>query len=123
MFWILVGIGALVGGGNTFSSRGDSAGIAELRSHLPQDLRARVEKVREEMENRHDTLLHLTLSARTRWTDSLVREVLKRRSLALDTLAPTERERIEERMQEMEFPSGTRSRPARPRDPGMGLRQ
>ena len=123
MYWMLVGIGALVAGGNHASARGDSAGIAELRSQLPQDLRARVEKVREDTRNRHDTLVHLTPSERNRWTDSLVREVLKRRSQALDTLAPTERERIEERMRDMEFPSGSRTRQTHPRDPGMGLRQ
>jgi hypothetical protein len=75
------------------------------------------------MMNRHDTLVHLTPSKRNRWTDSLVREVLKRRSQALDTLAPTERQRIEERMKELEPPSGTHCPSARPHDPGMGLRQ
>jgi hypothetical protein len=123
MFWMLLGVGTLVCGGNTASIRGDSAALADLRNHLPRDLRERVEKVRELARNRHDTLAHLSPSGRIRWTDSLEREVLKRRTQALDTLAPAERRRIEDRMHDIELQSGTRPRPPRLRDPGLGLPQ
>jgi len=122
MFWMLVGCGALVAGAANRADHADSAGIAELRNHLPPDLRDRVERIREATQNRHDTLVHLTPSERSRWADSLVREILVRRAQALDTLAPAERLKMEERMQDLELQSGTRSRPSRLRDPGMGPR-
>lgn len=123
MIWMLLGMGAILPGGGSTASSKDSAGLAELRSHLPEDLRLRVEKARKSQKMRHDTLAQLTPAERNQWLDSLRREALTRRATMLDNLSPEDRSRMEMSLHEMERQVEQKPRGAQLRDPNQGYRQ
>ena len=102
MLWWTIGAIACMGapGGSTVVR--DSAGRPDLRSHLPAELRAKVEKVRQDRKVRQDTLAKMTPGERSQWLDSLRREAVSRRSQVLQSLSPDERERVESRMKDLE---------------------
>jgi hypothetical protein len=124
MIWMLLGVGTMLPGAASAASGKDSAALAELRSHLPEDLRIQIEKTRKAHKMRHDTLAKLTPAERNQWLDSLRREAATRRTQMLDNLSPEDRERMEMRLNEMERqveqkPPGTPS----PNQPSQGYRQ
>lgn len=104
MMWMLLGLGTVLHAGNAK----DSATLTDLRSRLPEDLRAKVELARTELNARRDTLAHLTPQERTQWLDSLRRDAQSRRTHALDNLTPQERERVEARLRQLEREVQTR---------------
>lgn len=115
--WILLGLGSALHAGPAEVTRKDSTTLTELRSHLPADLKAKVEQARNELQARHDTLSHLTPQERNQWLDSLRREAQTRRTHALDNLTPQERERVEARLRQLEHDLQTRQK-ARTTTPG-----
>ena len=110
-------------GGGADASGKDSAVLAELRSHLPEDLRLRVEKARKAQKTRHDTLAQLTPAERNQWLDSLRHEALTRRTQMLDNLSPEDRNRMEMRLNDIEHQVERKPRGTQPRDPNQGYRQ
>ncbi len=100
--WMLLGLGSALHAGSIEVSKKDSVTLTELRSHLPADLKAKVEQARTELNARHDTLSRLTVQERNQWLDSLRREAQTRRTHALDNLTPQERERVEARLRQLE---------------------
>ena len=116
MMWMLLGLGTVLHAG----AANDSATLTELRSRLPDELRAKVELARSELNARRDTLAHLTSQERTQWLDSLRREAQTRRTRALDNLSPQERERVEARLRQLERQVQTRQKA---KTPNPGFRQ
>lgn len=80
----------------------DSIRSAQLRQHLPPELQLRIEEARKELQARRDTLSHLSAAERSQWLDSLRQEAKTRRSKALETLTPEERQRVDARLRELE---------------------
>jgi len=117
MIWMALGAATVVWGAPYGTDSKDSAALAELRNRLPDDLRAKVEKAHRDQKLRHDTLARLTPAERTQWLDSLRREATSRRSEVMQNLAPTERERIEFRLRELEQQSLQRPRTDNPNLP------
>ena len=123
MMWMLLGVGTAVYAGSPGASNRDSVGLAELRSHLPQDLRIRIDRTREELRTRRDTLSQLTPAEKIHWMDSLRNEALKRRTSVLENLSPDERGRVENRLHELERQIDQRTKGTQSRDPNQGFRQ
>jgi hypothetical protein len=123
MIWMLLGVGTLLPSGASATSNKDSAGLADLRSHLPEDLRLRVEKARKAQKTRHDTLAQLSPAERTHWLDSLRQEAVTRRTQMLDKLSPDDRDRMQLRLNEMERQVERKPRGTQSRDPNQGYRQ
>lgn len=121
MIWMLLGFGTMLPGASATTSK-DSAGLAELRSHLPEDLRLQVEKARKAQKSRHDTLALLTPAERNHWLDSLRQEATTRRTQMLENLTPDDRARMETNLQEMEHQVGRKPREQQPHDPNQGYR-
>jgi hypothetical protein len=122
MIWMLLGVGTLLPGASASASK-DSAGLAELRSHLPEDLRLQVEKARKAQRNRHDTLALLSPAEKNRWLDSLRQEATTRRTQMLNNLTPDDRARMEMSLQDMEHQIERKPREPQSRDPNQGYRQ
>jgi len=123
MIWMILGMGAILPVGASATSSKDSAGLAELRSHLPEDLRLRVEKARKAQKVRHDTLAQLTPAEKNQWLDSLRHEALTRRATMLENLSPDDRDRMEMRLNEIEHQVERKPRGTQSRDPNQGYRQ
>ena len=118
MMWMLLGLGSVLHAGAAEVSRKDSVTLTELRSHLPTELRAKVEQARTELNARRDTLSRLSTQERTQWLDSLRREAQTRRTHAMENLTPQERERVEARLRQLEREVQTRQK-ARTSSPGL----
>lgn len=103
MTWMMIGAAMIVGGGSVGAPRpADSAAWAQLRSQLPEELRAKVERARQNRRIHQDTISRLSPAERSQWLDSLRREAVTRRSDVLQSLSPNERLRMEERFKEMQ---------------------
>ena len=123
MIWMLLGVGAMLPGGGSATSNKDSAGLADLRNHLPDELRLRVEKARKAQKTRHDTLAQLSPAEKTHWLDSLRQEAVTRRTQMLDNLSPDDRDRMQLRLNDLERQVERKPRGTQPRDPNQGYRQ
>lgn len=116
--WMLLGLGPVLYAGTSADvSRTDSVAMTQLRSHLPADLKTKVDQARSELSARGDTLSHLSAQEREAWLNNLRREANTRRTHALENLSPQERERVEARLRKLE--REVQNRPAaKPSNPG-----
>jgi hypothetical protein len=76
--------------------------MSQLRSRLPADLKSKVDQARTELVARGDTLSHLSTQEREVWLENLRREAKTRRTHALESLSPQEREQVEARLRKLE---------------------